>query len=135
MNPILIEGFTTEEILALPDDYFDSYLVIGRPFIFRIGTANILGEFRQTSFRLTIELGHIDGGGEGVLPTLGRLIERYAHRRNFAEVEWIVHAVNCANPNPKLRRVLERSGFAIRTIEGSTDAYYKLVNRTASHGV
>ena len=28
-------------------------------------------------------------------------------------IEWIVHAVTCAKPNPKLRAVLEHRGFAV----------------------
>lgn len=120
---ILIEGFTPDEILELSDDL----LLTGKPVIFRAGTAQILGEFRRSGSRLTIELAQIDGGGEGVLPTLSSLVERYARQRGLAEVEWVVHAVSCANPNLKLRRMLERRGFQIHTLDGGTQVYYMLV--------
>jgi hypothetical protein len=41
-------------------------------------------------------------------------------------VEWIVHAVSCAKPNLKLRRVLEHRGFIIETIDGIGEAYHLL---------
>jgi len=124
---ILIEGFTPEEILTLPDDYADQHVLTGKPLVFRVGSAQILGEFRRSDSRLTVELAQIDGGGEGVLPALWILAERYARRRHLAEVEWIVHAVSCARPNLKLRRVLERRGFEIRTLDGRAQIYYRLL--------
>lgn len=127
MRSILIEGFTPEEVLALPNDYVDGHVLTGQPIVFRAGSAQILGEFRRTSSRLTVELAQIDGGGEGVLPTLWLLAERYAKRRGLTEVEWIVHAVSCVRPNLKLRRVLERRGFQIRALDGATQVYYRLM--------
>jgi hypothetical protein len=124
---ILIEGFTPEEILTLPDDYADKHVLTGEPLVFRVGSAQILGEFRRSDSRLTVELAQIDGGGEGVLPALWILAERYARRRHLAEVEWIVHAVSCVRPNLKLRRVLERRGFEIRTLDGGAQVYYRLL--------
>lgn len=123
---ILIEGFSPEEILVLPEEQVDSLVFTGGPFVFRAGTAQILGEFRRGAGRLTVELAHIEGGGEGVLPTLWVLAERYARKRGLTEVEWTVHAVHCAQPNLKLRRVLERRGFEIRILAGTTQVYYQL---------
>jgi hypothetical protein len=39
-------------------------------------------------------------------------------------VEWIVHAVSCAKPNLKLRRVLHRRGFTIQQLAGVGEAYH-----------
>ena len=121
-----IEGYTTDEILALSDEEIDAFAFTAAPLVLRVGTAQILGEFRLTPDRITVELAHIDGGGEGVLPSLWLLTERIATRRMIAEVEWIVHAINCANPNMKLRRVLERRGFTVRDVPGVGAAYYQL---------
>ena len=123
---ILIEGYAPEEILSLPDEQIESFIFVGTPLIFKAGSAEILGEFRLQADRLTVELAQIEGGGEGVLPTLTALADRYAQRRRLNQVEWIVHAVNCAKPNPKLRRVLERRGFVIENVPGCGAAYYKL---------
>jgi tRNA1(Val) A37 N6-methylase TrmN6 len=71
-----------------------------------------------------IELAQIDGGGEGVLPVLWRLAERYAQQRELDAVEWVVHAINCAHPNLKLRRLLEKRGFEVRDVEGIGSAHY-----------
>jgi hypothetical protein len=124
---ILIEGITPEQILTLPDDYMDQCVLAGEPLVLRAGSAQILGEFRRTASRLTVELAQIEGGGEGVLPILWLLVDRYSKQRGFGEVEWIVHAVNCAHPNLKLRRVLERRGFEVRTLDGKARVYYKLI--------
>jgi len=35
-----------------------------------------------------------------------------------------VHALNCAEPNLKLRRVMQRRGFQIVDIEGAGKAFY-----------
>jgi hypothetical protein len=121
---VTIEGYTADEIIALPDDQLDAFVFVGEPLLFRTGTATILGEFRIAEDLLVAELAQIDGGGEGVLPALWVLVERFAVRRGLGRVEWIVHAVNCARPNPKLRRVLERRGFRVREIEGIGEAYH-----------
>jgi hypothetical protein len=123
---ILIEGYAPEEILSLPDEQIEAFVFAWKPLIFKAGSAEILGEFRLQSDRLTVELAQIEGGGEGVLSTLVALAERYAQSRGLNQVEWIVHAVNCAKPNPKLRRVLERRGFVIENVPSVGAAYYKL---------
>jgi hypothetical protein len=123
---VLIEGHTPEEILLLPDEQLEAFVFIGEPLIFWAGTAQILGEFRLNSDRLTIELAQIDGGGEGVLLVLAVLAERFARKRALAQIKWIVHAINCAKPNLKLRRLLERRGFAIVDVPKIGQAYHKL---------
>src|SRR5262245_66178356 len=122
---ILIEGYTPEEFLNLPDEQIDAFVFVGKPLIFKAGSAEILGEFRLREDRLTVELAQIEGGGEGVLPTLAALAERYAQRRGLDQIEWIVHAVDCVKPNPKLRRVLEKRGFVVENVPGFGAAYYK----------
>jgi len=121
-----IEGLTPEEILAIPQAELQELVLCGEPIVFRAGTAEVLGEFRIAGPRLVLELAQIDGGGEGVLPTIWQLAKRYARHHRLTEVEWIVHAVNCARPNLKLRRVLERKGFVIERIQGVGDVYHFL---------
>ena len=127
MNPlkqINIEGYSPEEILDLPDEQLDALVISGDPIVFRAGSAEILGEFKVKDQSLIVELAQIDGGGEGVLPTLTSLAQQYAKRRGLERVEWVIHALNCAEPNMKLRRVMERRGFQIVEIEGGVKAYY-----------
>lgn len=76
--------------------------------------------------RLRIELAQIEGGGEGALLGLGALARRFALLNGLSAVEWIVHAVRCAKPNLKLRRVLERRGFVVSRLPTIDEAYYKL---------
>jgi hypothetical protein len=123
---ILIEGYTPDEVLSLPHEQVEAFIFVGAPVVFRAGSAEILGEFRLRPDRLVIELAQVEGGGEGVLPTLSVLAERYAKGRGLSKIEWVVHAVNCASPNPKLRRVLDRRGFAVCDVSGFGTAYYKL---------
>jgi hypothetical protein len=123
---ISIEGYTPDDLLSLPDEQINTFIFTGEPLVFRAGSAIILGEFRRGNDRITLELAQIDGGGEGVLPTLWRLAERYAQIHDLTYVEWVVHAINCAHPNPKLRRVLIRRGFTIRDVPGFGEAYYLL---------
>ena len=124
MRQIDIEGYTADEILNLPDEQLDALVLSGEPLVFRAGTAEILGEFKIRGESLIIELAQIDGGGEGVLPTLTSLANRYAKQRGLKKVEWIIHALNCAEPNLKLRHVMERRGFQVRDLEGVGKAYY-----------
>ncbi len=122
-HEILIEGYTPEEILSYSDHEMADLIFFDQPVVFRVGSATILGEFSQTPRRLTLELAQIDGGGEGVLPAIWTLAEKYARQRGIAEIEWIVHAINCAKPNLKLRRLLGKMGFTIQdTSKG--EAYY-----------
>jgi len=121
---MIIEGYTSEEILALSDEQMETFVLCGEPLVFRAGSAEILGEFRLVDSRLEIELAQINGGGEGVLPVLWSLAERYAKQRGLSHVDWIVHALTCAKPNLKLRRVLERMGFSIQKVRGEVDAFF-----------
>jgi hypothetical protein len=124
MKQIDIEGYSPEEIISLSDEQLDGFVLAGEPLVFRAGTAEILGEFKIRDQSLFVELAQIDGGGEGVLPTLAALARRYAKKRGLKKVEWVVHALNCAKPNPKLRRVMERRGFIVTEVEGVGQAYY-----------
>ena len=123
-----IEGYSVDEVLQFLDEDLSQYLFTDEALILHIGTAKILGQVRHTEQRLTIELAHIEGGGEGVLPILWILANRYAENHALVEVEWILHALTCANPNMKLRRLLERRGFTVAMIDGIGEAYYLLVN-------
>lgn len=110
--------------MSLSDPDLDALLLHGEPLVMRIGSAEVLGRFAVADQKLVIELAHIDGGGEGVLLSLWLLAEQYARRRSLPQMEWIVHAVNCANPNPKLRRVLERRGFRVEELPGIGEAFH-----------
>src|SRR6516225_3029787 len=99
---ILFEGYTEDEILALPKEHVNAIILTGETVVFRAGSATILGEFRVEGNRLRIELAQIEGGGEGVLLGLGALARRFALLNGLSVVEWIVHAVHCAKPNLKL---------------------------------
>lgn len=125
-EPILFEGFTADDILALPDKEISSLVFIDEPIVFKVGTAEILGSFKTKNETLTVELAHIDGGGEGILPLLFILVKKFARQHNLQAVEWIVHALNCAKPNPKLRPTMEKIGFAVKDIENVGKAYYLL---------
>lgn len=123
--PITIEGLTPDELLAALDGELESLVLSGHSIVFQIGTARVLGQFGTADGGLVVELAHIDGGGEGVLPTLVMLARRYAEKRGLARVEWYVYATNCAKPNPKLRRVLERRGFVVRNVPDKGECYFQ----------
>jgi hypothetical protein len=123
---ILFEGLSEDEILQLPNRDVEELILIGEPIVFRAGSATILGSFKLEPDRLIIELAQIDRGGEGILVALGSLARRFAILRRLKEIEWIVHAVDCANPNLKLRRVLERRGFQIKQLSQVGAVYHLL---------
>ena len=124
MKQINIEGYSPDEILSLPDKQLDDLVFVGEPLVFHAGSAEILEEFKIRNDSLIIELAQIDGGGEGVLSVLTSLVYRYAKKRSFKRVEWVVHALNCFEPNLKLRRVMEHRGFVVADVEGIGKAYY-----------
>jgi hypothetical protein len=121
---VLIEGYSVDEILGLPNEQLDQFVFCDEPIVFRVGSAEILGSFQRTPDRIILELAHIDGGGEGALPALGALASRYAARESLTFLEWRVHAVHCANPNPKLRHVLQKRGFRIKAVAGVGECYH-----------
>ncbi|MCP3104547.1 hypothetical protein LZ198_37360 [Myxococcus sp. K15C18031901] len=123
-QPILIEGYTVEEVLRLTEQELAAFALTGEPVVIRIGSAELLGSFRLQPDTFFVELAHIDSGGEGILPTFWRLVRRFAQERGIGRIEWVVHAVRCARPNLKLRRVLVRRGFVVRTLPGIGEAYH-----------
>ncbi len=121
--PILIEGYSVQAILELPTPDVDELVLTGESIVLSAGSAEILGSFTLLPDRMVVELAHIDGGGEGVLPVLWRLAGVFAKRRRLQSVEWLVHAVSCAQPNLKLRRVLEHRGFVKRHHPDAGEVY------------
>jgi hypothetical protein len=124
MGSTLVEGLSADEIVALPMEELRALVVTGRPLTFRIGSATVLGEFAIDADVLVIELAHIDGGGEGVLPTIAAIAQRIARLHRLAAIEWLVYATNCARPNVRLRRMLERRGFAVTSRPGKSECYF-----------
>lgn len=120
---LLIEGYSPDEILALPNEELHAIVLSDEPLVFRAGSANMLGRFRVEGSKLVMELAHVDGGGEGALPALAALARRYALREKLTAIDWRVHAVHCAKPNLKLRRVLERRGFEVGLVDGVGECY------------
>jgi hypothetical protein len=123
---VLFEGLTEEEILSLAPEEIEGLILLGEPLVFRAGSATILGSFLVREEKLLIELAHIEGGGEGVLISLASLARCYATQRGLSTVEWIVHAVSCAKPNLKLRRVLDLRGYVVEDLPGIGPAYHKV---------
>ncbi len=54
LKPILIEGYTPEEILGLPPEQLKTFVFTGKPLVFKAGSAQILGEFALRDNRLVI---------------------------------------------------------------------------------
>jgi hypothetical protein len=115
---ITVEGFTADEIVALAQGELHTLFFSGEPLTFRVGTAEVLGQFQVDEGRVIVELAHIDGGGEGILPFLASIAERCAQALKVSSVEWIVYALTCAQPNSALRSLLERRGFTPGEVKG-----------------
>ena len=128
LKAITFEGFTAEELLALPIEEVDEYVLCDDALVIQVGSCSLLGKFSVDDCRLILELAQIDGGGEGVLPALSVLARKFAAARELSEIEWRVHAVHCANPNLKFRRVLERRGFEVVTLQGIGDVYHQITD-------
>ena len=64
-------------------------MLTGKPLVIRAGTAEVLGEFCANAGTRGVDLAHIEGAGEGVLPSLVSLIRRYAVSRNLEQIEWL----------------------------------------------
>ncbi|MDE1461210.1 hypothetical protein [Spartinivicinus poritis] len=127
MIKIVIEGSPLKEVLNWPEAYFDSLVLVDKPIVFTVGTAEVLGQFTQKNNELIVELAQIDGGGEGVLPAIAKVAKYIAKLKQLDAISCIVHAIDCAKPNLKLRAHLEKTGFIIINIPGKGEAYYKKI--------
>ncbi len=126
MSGLLIDGYTADEILGLSNEDLRAIALSDDPIVFKAGSASLLGRFKVEDGTLRIELAHVDGGGEGALPALAALARRYALREGLTSIDWRVHAVHCARPNLKLRRILERRGFVVKEVEGIGECYQRV---------
>ena len=133
MSSVRVEGYTLDAFLALPREDLSGLVFRDGPIVFTMGSAQILGQFKVEAGTLFVELGHIDGGGEGALPALASLANRFALSEQLDAIEWRVHAVHCAKPNLKLRRVLERRGFVVTDISGVGECYWQRVEVGGEH--
>jgi hypothetical protein len=107
-----VEGYSAEEILDLVGSDLRDTVFSGKPIVFHVGSAQVLGTFRLVPGQVVAELAHIDGGGEGVLLFLSNLLRQFGRQNHITSILWIVHALTCAAPNTRLRALLERRGFA-----------------------
>jgi hypothetical protein len=123
-DEIKFDGLARDELLGLPDNEIDALILTGRPIVFAVGSAQILGSFAIIDRTLCVELAQIDGGGEGVLIAIAALCTCFAKQRGLAGINWMVHAVTCAQPNLRLRRVLERRGFVVCDLPAIGKAYH-----------
>ena len=60
---MLFEGFSEEQILNLPKEAIEILVLAGEPLVFRPGSAAVLGSFKVTSIRLTIERHRSEAAG------------------------------------------------------------------------
>lgn len=130
MAKISIEGESINEILEWPEEYFDEFILIDKPMVFTIGSAEVLGQFALSDSELIVELAQIDGGGEGVLPTITKIAKHIARIKEKRKISCIVHAIDCAKPNLKLRAHLEKTGFTIVNLPRKGKAYHKEIEIT-----
>jgi len=75
-----------------------------------------------------VELAQIEGGEEGVFSAISKISKYIARLKNIDETYCIVHAINCAKPNLKLRNHLEKIGFTIQNISNKGEAYFKIID-------
>ena len=127
---ILIEGYTAEELIAIDD--LEALVVTGDPIIFRVGSAEVLGEFSRIGDVLTVELAVVEAGGEGILIALANAVERWSRSQPIVAIEWIVYATDCAEPNPKLTRILTRLGFDLCRRANGSDCFRRQVSTNDS---
>lgn len=106
-----IEGLTLAQFRALPREDRAALTPFGRALVFRLGSARILGEFLERADTLVVNLAQIDGGGEGVLLRLWKLIIAEARDRGFKAIRWNVFAATCVDPNPRLQAFLRANRF------------------------
>ena len=122
---MLIEGYRPEDLPDALGEELQDEILAGRPIVARVGSAEVLMSLHLEAATLRVELAHVDGGGEGALPALFSIIVRFARAREADAIEWFVFATNCARPNPRLRPILERRGFAVRDMEGRGACYFR----------
>lgn len=72
-SQILIEGYTKDELVAFGD--LEALAINGEPIVFRVGTADVLGQFSRHEDVLIAELAVVEGGGDGVLVALIDAVE------------------------------------------------------------
>lgn len=130
MAKISIEGESVKEILEWPEEYFDELVLIDSPIVFTVGSAEVLGQFALSDLEVVVEFAQIDGGGEGVLPTIAKIAKHIAKIKGKEQISCVVHAIDCAKPNLKLRAHLEKTGFTIQNVHGKGNAYYKKIKIT-----
>ena len=127
MSGLTIEGESLKAILKWPEHYFDDLVLIDSPIVLHIGSAEVLGQFCVKNNELLVELAQIDGGGEGVLPVISRVAKRIAKLKSISTIHCIVHAVNCAQPNLKLRAHLLKTGFEVKEVPEKGIAFFKTI--------
>lgn len=107
----MVEGYTVDDLLLLSPELLASFL-FDKTLVFSVGSATVLGAVRRTEEdTLSVRLTQIEGGGEGVLRAIDRAARGLATLFGRSRLEYLVDAVSCADPNLKLQRMLDSTGF------------------------
>lgn len=130
MLQVLLEGFSVDELLKLPDPDFAKLKFHNQPLAFKAGNNTIIALFTLSPEALILEVNHLDRGAEGSLPVISSLAARYAKRENLSFIDWRLPLLNCVAINPKLRQVLERREFRIRQNPAAGNYFFKRVPQT-----
>jgi hypothetical protein len=127
MSRISIEGESVEDFLDWPEEYFDQLVLTDEPIVFHIATAEVLGQFAIKDRELIVELAQIERSGEGVLPAISKISKHLCELKSLENISCVVHAIDCATPNRKLRAHLDKMGFVVSKVPGKGKAYYKQI--------
>ncbi|NNC38102.1 MAG: hypothetical protein HKO02_11640 [Hyphomonadaceae bacterium] len=110
---LTFDGLASNELLKLSWDEVEAWICRDDPIVFAVGKARVLAQFGISKSVLEAQISVVEGGGDGILVELLRVIERMARHHNLLRIVWQVHALNCKTPNPKLQRVLTAYQFNI----------------------
>ena len=84
---LLIEGFSSKELLALARRSSLMPLFEGKPVAVTYGDATLLGGVRKKGSKLVVEVVVVEGA-ERALPPLKRLVRQIATLRGVRDIEW-----------------------------------------------
>jgi hypothetical protein len=87
--PAIRRSFRRTTYLALRSEHLETLVLTGKPLVIRAGLTEMLAGFCVSARTLSVDLGRIDGGADGVLPSLVSLIRHYTVSRNLEPIEWL----------------------------------------------
>lgn len=118
-----VESYSMGQLAALPRARLSELVSAGSPIDVRFGDDRVRARFTVIDSAVRIEVLEVVAGTDGVLLNFANGCRNLARQSGVQQIDWLVHAAACAEPNERLQGALTSRGFILQNVPEIGQAY------------